>query len=118
MADLAQVVAAVATGALLTVATALAFRLYAIQRRAERERKINAAVTAIVAGVETFRRPPRADPKNGEGHTPGLAVEVRSKAHLRMLVGGGTVPRSCTSCGLPQQSDRATGRQRVRESRP
>ncbi len=123
MADLAQVIAAVATGALLTVAAGLVLRVYGMQRRAERdgragerERRIEAAVTATVTGVETLRQQARADP--GESflqQAPEGAVEVHSKAHLRMLVSEGEAIRSQADCG--HAATGSTRRQQVRGSR-
>lgn len=122
MADLAQVIAAVAAGALLTVAAMLAFRAYGVQRRAEqegraeeRERRIEAAATATVTGVETLRQQERADAGESFPQGPEGAVEVHSKAHLRMLVSETEAVRSRPGCG--HSAPGATRRQQARGSR-
>jgi hypothetical protein len=117
VAGLAQVIAAVATGALLTVAIMLVFRVYGAQCRAERERRIEAATIATVTGVETLRQQARADPGESFPLESEGAVEVRSKAHLRMLVTESQAAPWQVGCIGPAPEDRTTRRQRVRESR-
>lgn len=115
VADHAQVIAAVATGALLTVATMLALRLYGTQRRADRERRIEAAVTNTVIGVETIRQQTRASPEHSTPETPDGFAEVRSRAHLHLLVSEEeSHPQSACARPLPGAGRR---RLRVRESR-
>lgn len=87
MANVGQIVAALAGGALLAIAAMQGIRLYALsrtgeqrheaeRRREERERRIDTAARAVLDGVEAARRRSQ----------PDAVVEVRSKAHLRMLV--------------------------------
>lgn len=124
MADLAQVVAAVAAGALLSVATMLAFKLYGPRRMVDRERMINAAAESVVQDVETFRQQVRASLPEGSGNdaptAQGATTEVRSKTHLRMVVNGeaaDVVSHPSTACNR-SQSGPVTRRRPVRESRP
>lgn len=115
MADHAQVIAAVATGALLTVAVMMGLRFYGVQRRADRERRITAAVTTTVIGVETIRQQTRASPEDSAAVTPDGSPEARSKAHLHLLVSG-EEPHPRGECARPVQES-ARRRQRARESR-
>ncbi|MFF5004649.1 hypothetical protein ACFY3G_17680 [Streptomyces phaeochromogenes] len=93
MNDLAQTVAALAGGALLAVASMLLLKLHRLQRRAEQERRIEAAARAAVEAVETFRQRTGSDhqqqvPEGSEDNDVDLlsdAMEVRSKRHLTML---------------------------------
>ena len=126
MASFAQVVAAVAAGALLTVTAMLMFK--DIQRRSERaqrserERRIESVADA---SIETFLQQAgdiglllAAGDEDGAGAVPDT-VEVWSKAHLRMLVdceSSGTVPRPGTACGQARPG-RVTRRRPVPESR-
>lgn len=122
MADLAQVIGAVATGALLTVAAMLVFRVYGGQRRAEREaraqereRRIEAATTATVTGVEALRRRVPAGLGESFPQQPPGTVEVHSKAHLRMLVSEAEAIGSRAECDHAAQG--STRRRQVRGSR-
>lgn len=124
MADLAQVVAAVAAGALLSVATMLVVRLYGPRRTDDRERMINAAADAVVGGVETFRQQVWATPPQASGsYTPAAedaATEVWAKAHLRMLVDGDSVgasPPPSEACDR-SRTGRTTRRRTARKTRP
>lgn len=123
MADLAQVVAAVAAGALLSMATMLVFKLYGPRRAADRERMINAAADAVAGGVETFRQRVQAslpEESGSDAATVQGATEVRSKAHLRMLVNGPSAdaaPRSNPARNR-SQSGPVSRRRPARESRP
>lgn len=105
MINVGQVVAAVAGGALLTIAIMHVIEVYVIQHRREAERneqderawKIETARQITLEGVETFRR--RAarghqlhvteDSEADGDDQPYGAVEARSKAHLRLFIGGG-----------------------------
>lgn len=93
MATLAQVMAAVAGGAILAMAAMAGLHLWAAQRKSERDRRIQDARRLVVDGIETFRRQALADqdePDAGsDGELPGDAVDVGGRAHLRMLVDGG-----------------------------
>lgn len=86
MTNTGQIVAALAAGALLTIACMVVVKLYRIERRAEERRRIDTAVQAILGGVETFRQ---EWPGAGSGHqdTEALntAVEVHARAHLRLI---------------------------------
>ena len=129
MADIAQVVAAVATGALLTVTATLVFRLYGggcraeqeqrraeeRRRRAEREQRIEAAVTATVTGVESFRYQAQVDPAESIPLAPEGAVQVRSKAHLALVVSASEAMVRQAGYGRPAPGG-STPRQRVRGS--
>lgn len=115
MADLAQVIGAVATGALLTVAAMLVFRLHS-ERRAERERRVEAAAAATVIGVEALRQQARANPGETIPRALEGAMEVRSKAHLRMLVSKKTAPPKAPVRTRPEP-DGTTRRRPARESR-
>lgn len=115
MADLAQVIGAVATGALLTVAAMLVFRLHG-ERRAERERRIEAATAATVIGVEALRQQAQAGPEETIPQAPVSGMEVRSKAHLRMLVTKKTAPPKGHVPTRPE-ADGTTRRRPARESR-
>lgn len=124
MADLAQVVAAVAAGALLSMATMLVVRLYGPRRTDDREHMINAAADAVVEGVETFRQQVRAAlPETTESDTStggDAAREIRSKAHLRMLVDGESTvasPHPSEACERSRPG-RPTRRRTARETRP
>lgn len=128
MASFAQVVAAVAAGALLTVTAMLMFKVYELQRRprreqgaAERERKIESVADA---SVETFLQQfddaaRRLQEEDADGPAPD-AIEVWSKAHLRMLVDGessATAPWPGAACGRARPN-RVTRRRPVPKSRP
>lgn len=123
MAEMAQVVAAVAAGALLSLATMLVFKLHSPRRAADRERMINAAADAVVGGVETFRQRVQASLPEENGSDAGAAqgaTEVRSKAHLRMLVSqppADVAPHS-NSARKRSQSGPVSRRRPARESRP
>lgn len=83
MANTGQIVAALAGGALLAVATMLVLRLRALERRAEQQRRIDTAVSAIVTGVAAFRLdwpPDAATPAER-----GTAAETPPRAHLRLI---------------------------------
>ncbi|WP_435252077.1 hypothetical protein [Streptomyces tendae] len=114
MISFAQVVAAVATGALLTVAAMLVYRQYGAQHPAEKstpgegvdndaepdepddaEWKIEAARSLGFAAVETFRHHIAADPFEAlppdadRMRDPGVgAALVRSKGHLALVACG------------------------------
>jgi hypothetical protein len=82
------VVTAIAGGALLGIAAAVGLRLLAIERRSERRDRVDTAVRLLLAGVETFRqecmdRPP--EPGQAADEPADSAVEVRAKAHLRLM---------------------------------
>lgn len=84
-----QVVAAIAGGALLGIAGVLGLRLRAMERRNEQRARIETAVRVLLGGVETFRqedldRPPELG--SAVGQDPDSAVEVRAKAHLRLMM--------------------------------
>lgn len=129
MASLAQVVAAVAAGALLTVTAMLMFKVHDLQRRSERargserERRIESVADA---SVETFLQQVGdvgllldAEDEGGVGPAPDT-VEVWSKAHLRMLVDGeasGASHQPSTAC-VRSRAGRVTRRRSVPESRP
>jgi hypothetical protein len=106
MADLAQVVAAVAAGALLTVTTTLIFKLHRMQRRADRERRIEAVVSATVSGVDALRQQARAAPGRIDSPPPEGTVEVHSKAHLRMLISESRAASAACSRPLPEGVNR------------
>lgn len=85
------VVTAVAGGALLGIAAAVGLRLCAIERRAARQDRVETAVRAVLNGVETFRqegldRSP--EPGLATDMDADSAVEVRAKAHLRLMMEG------------------------------
>jgi len=63
----------------------LLIKLRAIERQAEERRRIDTAVAAVLAGVETIRRdwPPETGPDTLTD--TGTAVEVHARAHLRLL---------------------------------
>lgn len=110
MISFAQVVAALAAGAVLTVAAMLVCRQYGAQRPANKpkpseggetdpddaEWKIEAARNLGFAAVETFRHHMAASPTHTQhwatGHRPdvaaGSATLVRSKGHLALLACG------------------------------
>lgn len=114
MISFAQVVAALAAGAVLTVAAMLVCRQYGAQRPADKpepsedgepetetdpddaEWKIEAARSLGFAAVETFRHHIAASPTHTQhratGHRPdvaaGSATLVRSKGHLALLACG------------------------------
>lgn len=97
MINLAQVVAALATGALLAIAFTLLFRLNSLRREVERleqpqhgndrELEIEAAAQLIEESFDLFQQ---ATDRDEEGNRlPHGAVAVVRKGHLRMLVFGG-----------------------------
>ncbi|MEU9654438.1 hypothetical protein AB0E00_36855 [Streptomyces sp. NPDC048110] len=112
MISFAQVVAALAAGAVLTVAAMLVCRQYGAQRPADKpgpseggetesdpddaEWKIEAARSLGFAAVETFRHHIADSPTHTQhratGHRPdvaaGSATLVRSKGHLALLACG------------------------------
>lgn len=91
-----QVVAALAGGALLAIATMLTIRLRTLERRAEQQRRIDTAVDSIVGGIHKARshyRPPDERPSE---EAPDEDAEVHTKAHLRLIT--------------PAPSERAAGR--------
>ncbi|KPC86287.1 hypothetical protein ADL35_12460 [Streptomyces sp. NRRL WC-3753] len=107
MISFAQVVAALATGALLTVTAMLVCRQYGGQRPAEKpepsessesepdeaEWKIEAARNLGYAAVETFRQqiadnPAEAERPGGDGRPETAAGLVRSKGHLTLVACG------------------------------
>lgn len=77
--NVGQVVAAMAGGALLTVAAISVLVLHMVWRRSERERRIEAAVGAVVAGAETFRQ------QAATTSAPQAAQVVHAKGHLRLI---------------------------------
>ncbi|MBK3630399.1 hypothetical protein JHN59_37505 [Streptomyces sp. MBT49] len=84
-----QIVAAVAGGALLGIAAVFMIKVRTIERRAERQERVDTAVRAVLSGVESFRQDSldRAlEHGSRPGQTTGSAVEVRAKAHLRLMV--------------------------------
>ena len=86
MANIGQIVAALAGGSLLTICTMLLLRLHAYEERAARKRRIDTAVSTILAGVETMRCgwPPDEDALPADA---GAAGEARARAHLRLIAG-------------------------------
>lgn len=82
MVNTGQIVAALAGGALLAICTMLVIKMRAIERRAEQRRRIDTAVAAVLAGVETLRRdwPPDAPEVDASA-----TVVVHARAHLRLV---------------------------------
>ncbi|MEV6614231.1 hypothetical protein AB0N31_10485 [Streptomyces sp. NPDC051051] len=105
MSNFGQLVAALAGGALLGIAAVLVVNARDVERRAERQRRIDTAVQAIVAGVESYRRdwPPDVD---SEESGADASVEVYAKAHLRLLIRPAAAPSTASS--RPQRSSRPT----------
>lgn len=97
MINLAQVVAALAAGALLTVALTLLFRLHSLGREVEQfgqlrhendpELEVEAAAQLIEESFDLFQK--AADRVEESSRLPPGAVAVVRKGHLRMLVFGG-----------------------------
>lgn len=77
--NVGQVIAAMAGGALLTVAAMPVLLMHLAHRRRERQRRITDATDAVLAGVETLRQQDvtKALPQN--------AQVVHSKGHLRLI---------------------------------
>lgn len=114
MISLAQVVAALAAGALLTIATMLVFKLHNMGSQGERpdvdeltdgERKIEIARKLAVESVETFRQQTQAGPDlhaiSDDEVSPSYevtdeAVAARSKGHLTLYVVSGAVAALAT----------------------
>lgn len=129
MASLAQVVAAVAAGALLAVTAMLMLKLHDVQRRAERVQRSERArrIEAVAeTSVETFLQQADAagrllDVEDADSEVPAPdTVEVWSKAHLRMLVDGESSdasPQPGAACRRSRLS-RVTRRRSVPGSRP
>ncbi|MGW1035051.1 hypothetical protein ACWD4Z_23045 [Streptomyces antibioticus] len=103
---LAQVVAATAGGALIAIAGMLAYRLYVVQRRADEQRRIDFAISAVLEGVEAARRQPQAQTGTAASSSTA-AVDAVKKGHLRLVTG-----RPSRSAG------RAAPRARVSRSGP
>jgi type II secretory pathway pseudopilin PulG len=108
----ARIVAAVSAGALLALAAMLAVRYTAMARKAERDRRVELAVRAVLGGVETLRResdrPPEVGPTPEEERSCVAAVtaaEVQARAHLRLVV---TKPRRPRAARLGDASRRAS----------
>lgn len=99
MISLAQVVAALAAGALLTIAVMLAFRLYGLRREVERigqqrdendrELGIETAALLIEHGFDLLQQTADGDEESNHSALPPGAVAAVRKGHLRMLVFGG-----------------------------
>jgi len=108
MSNIGQTVAALSGGALLAIVVMQGIRLETLRRKDDRQReaqelreaeqrRIDTAVRAVLGGVEAARQ-----------HHPGAAIEVRAKAHLRMLV----PPQPCPD----QRAGRDTAPVRARRS--
>lgn len=114
MVNVGQIVAALAGGSLLTICTILLVKVWAIERRVEQRRRIDTAVAAVLAGVETIRHGDNGQPPD----TDAVAVaEVRARGHLRLIA---TQPLAKPGAGRPGRP--APGRdsartRRVRSSR-
>ena len=90
--NVGQVVAAMAGGALLTVAAIPVLLMHLSQRRRERDRRVAAATDAVLAGVETFRQ-------QGVTKTlPQAAQVVHAKGHLRLIRPRGARRLSAGAC--------------------
>ncbi|MGA5486660.1 hypothetical protein ACPCK1_02665 [Streptomyces pseudogriseolus] len=114
MANAGQIVAALAGGSLLTICTILLVKVWVMERRAEQQRRIDTAVAAVLAGVETIRN-------NGEDGQPPdaaavAAAEVRARGHLRLIA---TQPQrpGAGRPGRPAPGRDSARTRRVRSSR-
>lgn len=79
------IVAAVSGGALLATATMHTVRAWSAQRHEASDDRVDLVTQAIVDGVREYRR--EASTQDAVSGAPDSAsIEVRTKAHLRLLV--------------------------------
>ncbi|MGC4912692.1 hypothetical protein [Streptomyces albogriseolus] len=109
MANAGQIVAALAGGSLLTICTILLVKVWAIERRVEQQRRIDTAVAAVLAGVETIRHGNNGQPPDSAAVA---AAEARVRGHLRLIT---TQPRTKPGAGRPGRP--APGRDSARTRR-
>ncbi|MFF8034878.1 hypothetical protein [Streptomyces sp. NPDC016626] len=85
MTNTGQIIAALAGGALLAICTMLLFKVRSYERRVEQRRRVDMAVAAILAGVETIRHDWPPDDEDAPEAGIGATDEARARAHLRLV---------------------------------